>query len=163
MARVTERPVPRPDSRRGAGVGTAATLRERARPALDFIGGRRFRAGEYEPAARDLARAAALAPSPRLLLGWAEASGRAGDWAAAERAYGQLVERAPADDAPLRALAWYGLAGAALQGRDDLAAGRARLEQALALRPDYPEARRLLAQVEAETRRRADAQGTPSR
>ena len=129
----------------------------------DFIGGRRFRAGEYEPAARDLARAAALAPSPRLLLGWAEASGRAGDWAAAERAYGQLVERAPADDAPLRALAWYGLAGAALQGRDDLAAGRARLEQALALRPDYPEARRLLAQVEAETRRRADAQGAPSR
>ena len=125
----------------------------------DYLGGRRFRAGDHAAAARDLGRAAELAPSPRLLLGWAEAAGRAGDWATAERAYARLLERAPADDPVLRAVAWYGLAGAALQGRDDLAAGRERLERALALRPDYPEARRLLAQVEAEARRRSP---TPS-
>ena len=120
----------------------------------DYVGGRRFRAGEYGPAARDLGRAAALAPSPRLLLGWAEAAGRAGDWVTAERAYARLLERAPPGDVVLRALAWYGLAGAALQGRDDLAVGRERLERALALRPDYPEARRLLEQVESEALRR---------
>ncbi len=120
----------------------------------DYLGIRRFRAGRFAEAARDLARAAALAPSPRILLEWGLAAGSAGDWVAGERAYRLLSERAPAGDLQYQVPALVGLAGAAFQ-RGDLLSSRNLAERALRLSPRDEMAKELMRLIVEQESRRA--------
>ncbi len=105
-----------------------------ARPAAtqamtwDFLATHSFRIGDWPRAADAAARAAALAPHPRLLILWGLAALRVGDVESSHRAFGLLTERAP--DQPI---GWLGLAGqsARLRIRDDF-------ERAIAMLRSYP-------------------------
>jgi len=121
---------------------------ERAKT-LDFLGGRWFRAGRYDLAESELERAAALAPSPRLVLGWASAAERAHDFATAERAYRLLLERADLMDSTgvrVRAIALGGIAVSAAR-RGDLAEARRWAEQAVRESPGDPGPQALLDRI----------------
>jgi tetratricopeptide (TPR) repeat protein len=120
---------------------------------LDFLAARLERQEDYAGSARVLSRAVGLAPSPRLIAGWAQTASKAGDWEQAERAYALLLERAPEDLTRFRLLAYMGLASAAGR-RGDLPSARHYLERALALNPNHREALRLLRQVEIEEQAR---------
>jgi hypothetical protein len=120
---------------------------------LDFLAARLERQEDYAGSARVLSRAVELAPSPRLIAGWAQTASKAGDWEQAERAYALLLERAPEDLTRFRLLAYMGLASAAGR-RGDLPSARHYLERALALNPNHREALRLLRQVEIEEQAR---------
>ena len=124
---------------------------ERAKT-LDYLGGRWFRAGRFDLAEEALGKAAALAPSPRLVLGWASAAERARDFETAERAYRLLYERAglmtDSTSLRVRAIALGGLAVSAAR-RGDFAEARRWAEQAVSESPGDPGPAALLQRIRA--------------
>jgi hypothetical protein len=124
---------------------------ERAKT-LDYLGGRWFREGRYDLAESSLGRAAALAPSPRLVLGWASAAERARDFPTAERAYRLLYERAglmtDSTSVRIRAVALGGLAVSAAR-RGDLAQAERWAKQAVLESPGDPGPLALLQRIHA--------------
>jgi tetratricopeptide (TPR) repeat protein len=125
----------------------ARTQAERAWT-LDYLGGRWFRAGRYDRAAAELERAAALAPSPRIVLGWSAAAERSRDFAGAERAYRLLYERASLMEGGqrVRAVAIGGLAVSAAR-RHDWVEARRWAEQGVRESPGDSAAAALLGRV----------------
>jgi tetratricopeptide (TPR) repeat protein len=122
---------------------------ERAKT-LDYIGGRWFRAERYDLAESALEKAVALAPSPRLVLGWASAAERARDYPTAERAYHLLYDRAglmaDSTSVRIRAIALGGLAVSAAR-RGDLASARQWAERAVRESPGDPGPAALLQKI----------------
>jgi hypothetical protein len=122
---------------------------ERAKT-LDYLGGRWFRAGRYDLAESELEKAVALAPSPRLVLGWASAAERARDYPTAERAYRLLYERAglmtDSTSTRIRAIALGGIAVSEAR-RGNLAGARRWAEQAVRESPGDPGPAALLQRI----------------
>jgi hypothetical protein len=75
----------------------------------DYLGVRNYRARRYSQATAAFARAAELAPSPRIVLEWATAAEMARDEASARQAFELLLERA-GDEYQLRLTALVALA-----------------------------------------------------
>lgn len=99
------------------------------RPLLwDFLTSRNIRSKHWKEAADAAGHAAADAPHRRIFLTWGLAATMAEDYATAERAYLELLEREPDDP-----LGWLGLAGVAWRLND-----RQQLNRALAKLRSYP-------------------------
>jgi tetratricopeptide (TPR) repeat protein len=109
----------------------------------EFLGARYYRSGHLREAVAQYAQAAALGPSPNIVLGWAAVSEYAGDLESEERAYRLLLERAGADQDDVRALVFEHLADIRLR-RGDRQGARSYAEQALRLAPASALARRTL-------------------
>jgi tetratricopeptide (TPR) repeat protein len=93
---------------------------------------------EFDAAAESYARAAELAPSPRILMEWALAEQSRGNVAGAQHILQGLVARAPE-----MIMAWSALARVSFQ-LGDTAETRRAAEGALRIKPDLPQPRDLL-------------------
>lgn len=111
--------------------------------AWDFIGSRSYALGHADRTADAYERAAAIAPSPRLLLQWAVAERERGQSARARMVIERLIERAP--DMPQ---AWGTRAELEWEGGDRAAARRDALHT-LELAPGYPGMTEILRATEA--------------
>jgi Flp pilus assembly protein TadD len=101
--------------------------------------------GQTDRSAAAFARAAEIAPSPKILRAWAVAELTRGDLTTARRIYRRLTERAP--DHPT---AWGELATVSLRMGDSTAA-RGEARRALEVRPDDRQALRVLQLLEPAT------------
>jgi hypothetical protein len=105
----------------------------------DYLGIRRHRTGNHQEAERYMREAVALAPSPRIVLGWAFAAAQVRDWDTAERANRLLLVRTPRERGYESYLlsAYTGLA-VAFACRDSLAAADLYADSALRVNPRQP-------------------------
>jgi len=106
-----------------------------------FLGIRYAQLDRWERSAEALSRAAALAPSPRVLLEWASAEQTSGNDRAAQDVYRRLLAIAPEETR-----GWYGLAYVSWR-IGDLEECRRAAEQLLRLRPGDAQVIRILGQV----------------
>jgi tetratricopeptide (TPR) repeat protein len=111
--------------------------------AWDFLGTRRLDQGQVAEAAAAFARAAEVAPSPRILREWAVAEATRGDREAARAIYRRLLDRKPDD-----VNGWLEYAMLSRQQGDDDEALRAA-GRALALAPGSNRARALIEEIHA--------------
>ena len=123
---------------------------ERAK-AWEFLGIRYAQIERWERSAEAMAQAAALAPTPRVLLQWASAEQTSGDDRAAQDVYRRLLTIAPDETR-----AWYGLATVSWR-LGDLDECRRAAEGLLRLRPGDPQVRRIFNQVTRAISARAEA------
>jgi hypothetical protein len=107
----------------------------------DFLGIRNFNLKRWDAAAHDLAQTAALTPSPRILMEWALASIRAGNYDDAERAYQALVKGSPHEVSGWRELAKIEYR------RGNLDGARTALLEILKLTPGDAVATEMLSQI----------------
>lgn len=107
----------------------------------DFLGIRYAQLDRWERSAEAMARAAALAPSPRVLLQWASAEQARGNDRGAQDAYRRLLAIAPNE-----ARGWDGLAFVSWRLGDWSECGRAAREL-LRLHPEDAQARAILERV----------------
>jgi tetratricopeptide (TPR) repeat protein len=107
----------------------------------NFLGLQHEAWGELDAAADSYARAAELAPGPRILMEWALAESNRGHFATAQQVLQKLVVRAPG-----MMLAWSELARVSYELRDTAECRRAA-ESALRIRPDLDKPRELLEQL----------------
>ena len=119
----------------------------------NFLGLRHEAWDELEAAAESYARAAELAPSPRILMEWAMAESSRGHLTAAQQILRKLVLRAPD-----MLLAWSELARVSYMLRDTTECRRAA-QGALRIRPDLPQPRDLLERLSGA----GGADGAPRR
>ena len=120
---------------------------ERART-WDFLGIRYAQLDRWDLAAEAMAQAAALAPSPRILLQWASAEQARGHDVGAQDVYRQLLTLAPDE-----ARGWYGLAFVSWR-LGDLPESRRAARELLRLRPGDPQVLQILDQIERAERAR---------
>jgi len=92
-----------------------------------------YAAEEWDAAAAAFEQAAQTAPSPRVLSQWAMAEQQRGDYAAARRAYAQVVARDSTDT-----FAWTQLAGVAMKLGDTTTMRRAA-DGILRVKPGDPD------------------------
>jgi tetratricopeptide (TPR) repeat protein len=114
-----------------------------------FLAERTAGLNRHDEASAAYARAADLAPSPRILAEWALAEEDRGDFRAAQKVFQRLVLRADTFTD-----GWIGLADASLQ-IGDLAEARRAAERARALEPGRPEPGALLHVIAREESTRA--------
>jgi hypothetical protein len=107
----------------------------------DFLGIRNAQLNRWDRSAEAMAQAAALAPSPRILLQWGSAESWRGNDAGARDVYRRLLEIAPDE-----ARGWYGLATASWRLEDWGECARAAREL-MRLSPNDPQARDLYEQA----------------
>ncbi len=120
----------------------------------DFLGIRYAQLDRWERSAAAMAEAAALAPSPRVLLQWASAEQARGNDVAAQDVYRRLLRLAPGETR-----GWYGLAFVSWR-LGDLRECRRAAEELLRLRPGDPQVLGILEQVtRAEAARAERARG----
>jgi Flp pilus assembly protein TadD len=123
----------------------------------DYLGIRYAQLDRWERSAAAMREAAALAPSPRVLLQWATAEQARGDDRAAQDAYRRLLEASPDE-----ARGWFGLAFVSWR-LGDLDECRRAVGQLLRLRPGNEQAIEMLQEINraesliAERRRQADS------
>jgi cytochrome c-type biogenesis protein CcmH/NrfG len=110
--------------------------------AWDFLGIRYADQGELAASARAFENAARLAPSPKTLRAWAAVERARGRWVVARDLYHRLLERKPDES-----VAWFELATLDLEV-GDLVEARQAAESLLALDPESPNGRRILAELE---------------
>jgi hypothetical protein len=128
----------------------------------DYLGIRYAQLDRWEQSAAAMREAAALAPSPRVLLQWASAEQARGDDRAAQAAYRRLLEIAPDE-----ARGWFGLAFVSWR-RGHLDECRRAVHQLLRLRPGNDQAMEMLQQIDradsliAERRRQAESAPVPA-
>ncbi|HKQ58755.1 MAG TPA: tetratricopeptide repeat protein [Candidatus Eisenbacteria bacterium] len=133
----------------------ARSEEERAKT-WDYLGIRYAQLDRWEQSAAAMRQAAALAPSPRVLLQWASAEQAHGDDRAAQAAYRRLLEVAPDE-----ARGWFGLAFVSWR-LGDLDECRRGARELLRLRPGNAQALEMLAQIDraeseiADRRRQGD-------
>jgi hypothetical protein len=111
----------------------------------DFLGSRNENLGHYEAAVDAFAQAAQYAPSPRLLLLWGILASRTGRADEAQTAFRRLVEK---DSVSVPG--WMGLAAASFRMHQYDEARRAA-ERVLALDPQNPQPREVLAAIDRMT------------
>jgi tetratricopeptide (TPR) repeat protein len=104
----------------------------------NFLALRHEAFNQLDAAAESYARAAELAPSPRIVMEWSMAESNRGNYAAAQRILQGLVERSPD-----MIMAWSGLAYTSYK-LGDTAECRRAAESALRIRPDLKQPRDLL-------------------
>jgi len=104
----------------------------------NFLALRREAFQQLDAAAEAYARAAELAPSPRILIEWSMAESSRGNYAGAQRILQGLLERSPD-----MLMAWSGLAYVSYQ-LGDTAECRRAAESALRIKPDLAQPRDLL-------------------
>jgi hypothetical protein len=108
----------------------------------DYLGIRYAQLDSWERAADAMAKAAALAPSPRVLLQWAMAEQARGNDGVAQDVYRRLLAIAPAEQR-----GWYGLSLVSWR-LGDLEECRRAAQELLRLRPGDLQVLRILAQVD---------------
>lgn len=108
----------------------------------DFLGIRYAQLDRWDRSAHAMEQAAALAPSPRVLLQWALAEQTRGNDRGAQAVYRRLVALTPDDYR-----AWYGLAFVSWRATDPLECRRAANEM-LRLRPGDPQGLAILEQLD---------------
>lgn len=99
----------------------------------DYVGIRNYRLERWDAAAAAFEQAARTAPSPRVLSQWAMAEQQRGDYAAARRAYAEVVSRDSTNT-----FAWTQLAGVAMKLGDTTTMRRAA-EGILRVNPADPD------------------------
>jgi tetratricopeptide (TPR) repeat protein len=104
----------------------------------NFLALRHEAINQLDAAAESYARAAELAPSPRILMEWSMAESSRGNYAGAQRILEDLVTRAPD-----MIMAWSGLAYVSWK-MGDTAECRRAAENALRIKPDLQQPRDLL-------------------
>jgi tetratricopeptide (TPR) repeat protein len=109
----------------------------------DFLGIRYAQLDRWDSSAYAMSQAAALAPSPRVLLQWALAEQTRGNDVGAQAVYRRLVTIAPDDYR-----AWYGLAFVSWRAADPAECRRAAVEM-LRLKPGDPQALAIIEQLDA--------------
>ena len=119
----------------------------------NFLGLRHEAFHRLDAAAEAFARAAELAPSPRILLEWSMAESSRGEYGTAQRILQGLVERTPD-----MIMAWSGLAYVSYE-LGDTAECRRAAESALRIRPDLAQPRDLLSRLS----RPGEANAAPGR
>jgi tetratricopeptide repeat protein len=117
----------------------------------EFLGVRYAQLERWEHSAAAMAEAAAIAPSPGVLLQWAAAEQTSGNDHAAQTVYRRLIRVAPDETR-----AWYGLAYVSWR-LGDLAESRRAAAGLLRLRPNDPQVRRIFEQVTRADAARAGA------
>jgi len=117
----------------------------------DFLGIRYAQLDRWERSAEAMARAAALAPSPRVLLQWASAEQARGNDRGAQAVYRRLLAIAPEE-----ARGWYGLAFVSWR-LGDLRECRRAAQELLRLRPGDPQVLRIMDQVTRADSARVEA------
>jgi len=108
----------------------------------DFLGIRYAQLDRWDRSAHAMEQAAALAPSPRVLLQWALAEQTRGNDLGAQQVYRRLVVLTPDDWR-----AWYGLAFVSWRATDPAECRRAANEM-LRLKPGDPQALAILEQLD---------------
>lgn len=108
----------------------------------DFLGIRYAQLDRWDRSAHAMEQAAALAPSPRVLLQWALAEQTRGNHLGAQTVYRRLVALTPDDYR-----AWYGLAYVSWHANDPADCRRAANEM-LRLKPGDPQALAVLEQLD---------------
>jgi uncharacterized membrane-anchored protein len=115
----------------------------------DYLGVRNYRARRYPQSTAAFARAAELAPSPRIVLEWATSAEMARDDVSAKQAFQLLLERAP-NNYEFRLTALVALARYA-HDEGDRESFSHYAKQAIEMAPQLPLVQQLARQLEEDT------------
>ena len=123
---------------------TEAPLRSEVERGLiwEFVGTSANVHGHAERAANAMAQAAALAPSPRVMMEWGMAEAARGEYATARRAFEQAAARDPRQPR-----IWLNLVNTCMR-LDDLPGARRAAEQMVRLMPGNAPAAQMLSEIE---------------